>query len=230
MRKILFILVIAYFCAAFACNNSGGTSNPCAAKPIPKDCYESVTIPPNVNDHVITTPGGVTIRSVVDVPLQAQLALDQAAQADIATYAQFFPQWTKYRTLPEFTVFVIEPDHYSTEADPGAGLINVAYSTGTLNGVPTGRATVSSAGTCIGCPGSGYSGTPAAVIPEQGPSWEHLRMFREAAFNEWQHAIECANDAGGVCMQFAIVADQHPHFGPDIWSMDLPTVPASKKK
>jgi hypothetical protein len=261
---ILSILVIAYLCAGFACSSGGSGgggngSNECdisAGDSRPANCRYAVPVPfegsPNVNDHILITPGGLTIRSVVDVPMQGQLALDQAANKVISDWLQWHPTLTAYTHLEENQIVLVNPDQYSVENDPGAGLLKVWFNAAGGSAHSPIRTFVTSADTCYGCPGFF---TPdiargqlnlMAVIPHQASvdpnhsdqqPWSHLQFFRESAYNSMQHILECGNvlstqpDGSDICLQYAILGDVHPHdWGTGAWNLPLPTVTAAKMR
>jgi hypothetical protein len=186
-------------------------------------------------------PSGLTIRSVVDVPADAQLAIEQGVQLSIDHSRAVWPAWNGYDTLTYNQVTLIEPDHYSVESDPGAGLINVWYSAQGGDQHRPNRQQVSSADTCYACPGFFQPDIPTpgiylmAVVPHQAnvdpahpdqTPWSHLRFLRESVYNSIEHVRECGNN-NQVCRQFAIAGDQHPHWGDDIWNLPLPTAQRS---
>lgn len=216
----------------------------------PMYCKQAVDIPWDaINQHIYVTPGGVTIRSVVDVPVEAQLAIEQGVQLSIDHSKAVWPTWGGYETLNYNQVVLVEPDHYSAPApvgdDPGAGLINVWYTAQGGDQHKPNRQQVSSADTCYGCPGFFQPSISIpglylmAVVPHQAnvdpahpdqKPWSHLQFLRESVYNATEHVRECGNDMN-VCLQFAIAGDVHPHWGDDIWGLPLPTVtPAMKRK
>jgi hypothetical protein len=262
MRKAIFIAILAL--SLFGCGGTGtGTavdggnrdekSNECdirAGDNRPAYCRYAVPVPfegsPNVNDHILVSPGGLTIRSVVDVPMLEQLVLDQAANKVIADWLQWHSDMRAYTLLTENQIVLVNPDAYSVQDDPGAGLVKVWHNAlGGSSHAPI-RSFVTSADTCYGCPGFFTPEIPRgsinlmAVIPHQAnvdpahpdqQSWSHLQFFRESAYNSMQHILECGNvqhqqsDGSDLCLQYAVEGNVHPHdWGTGAWSLPLPTI------
>lgn len=252
--KIVFVAILCFMAMAFACNDSGGgssgKSNECDVKygdQRPTYCRVAVDVPlsgtPSINDYVLKTPKGILVRSVVNVPPEALAAVDQAFDAVISHTRAIFPNWQAYSNAQDNQVVLVAPDHYSVEADPGAGLLNVNYTAGGDSHAPD-RKQVSSADTCYGCPGffnpdiAKNAVYLMAVVPHQAnvdplhpndTPWSHLRFFRESIYNSFEHVQECGNTSD-VCLQFAVAGDVHPHWGADIWSDPLPVIPAQAKR
>lgn len=209
-----------------------GTGWKCGDKPPASvgEVRKSVDIPfdgtPNVNDHILQTPGGVTLRSVDDVPRTVQLAIDQGIQRAIDDAKGERQGWTRMMTLPEAQIFIVKPDAQTVETDPGAPILNVHYNCAGNPGEYK-DCSVTSAGTTIGRSVGGtnlggYADYLSLVIgSDAGTNWQHARFVREAARNEYEHALECANDQG-ECIAWATVGDVHPHRGTSMWGDPLP--------
>lgn len=214
MKKII-VLLLALL--AFGCDNKPSTP--------PVESFTSVTIPftgsPNINDHSILTPGGVRLRSVSDVPMRVQLAIDEGVRYTLETDGRLFPGWTRFRSMSEIQIFIIEPDFRTVENDPGAPALNIRYRC-----LSTQPCTVGSADTVIGTGVTGDLGgyqmyLSGVIASDEGSGWQHTRFVRNAARYTTEHLIECANDVS-VCTQFTTASDVHPHFGADIWNVELP--------
>jgi hypothetical protein len=235
------VLALVTIVTAFllsACGGSSTNSNP-STPPVPStNNGQSVAIPfgpgkPDVNDHIIKTPGGMTLRSVDDVPLNVQLAMDQGAKYTLDTdnaITDLFPVGKGYQTLDQIQIFIIPKDFDTQENDPGAPGLNVYYNTGTnihpkYDYIPSAGTTVGSAVT--GQQLGGYNMYLSVVIGSgESSNWSHVQWARNSVRNEVEHAKECTT-AANVCLQFQIAGDVHPHYGDDIWNWPLPTQPTT---
>ena len=183
--------------------------------------------PTSVNNFTGKTPAGTQYLSYCDVPLIAQLCIDQGIAQTIADSPW---KMANYGKPEEFWVIIKPPDLHSVNNDPGAPLINVRTNVGTVSS-PSIRVTPS-AGTVIG-PGvkgvswwtndilGGIAMPKLTIVVAADPDFGHLRFLRNAVRNEAEHVVECGNDAA-TALPYLTVNDVHPHRGRDIWFDPLP--------
>jgi hypothetical protein len=177
------------------------------------------------------TPGGVTLRSCVDVPLDAQQAIDRGVAHQIRNSSHYNPGWTAVRTLPEYQFFFVPPTAHNQVNDPGSPALMVRYLT-----MSSTVGVIQSAGTCLGVdgtmfiPGKGPVQDPryaSPILPEQSVErWQYLNYLEESARNESEHIAEWFNNRD-MFKTFAIVGDIHPHFEdwPEAPALAVPNAP-----
>jgi hypothetical protein len=163
------------------------------------------------------TPGGVTVRSCVDVPAEALAAIERGIAHQIRNSSHYNPDWVGARNLWEYQVFLVPQMAVNQETDPGSPALLVKYLT--VNSTVGGP--IQTAGTCIGVDGSifvpgtgpiGDSRFPSEILAEQSQqNWSHLAYLEEASRNESEHRAEWDNNKA-MFRTFAIVGDVHPHF------------------
>jgi hypothetical protein len=164
------------------------------------------------------TPGGVTVRSCVDVPAEALAAIERGIAHQIRNSSHYNPDWVGARNLWEYQVFLVP--EMAINHDPGypntpALLVKFLTVNSTVGGP------IQTAGTCIGVDGSifvpgtgpvGDSRFPSEVIAEQSKeNWQYLSYLEEASRNESEHRAEWDNNKA-MFRTYAIVGDVHPHF------------------
>jgi hypothetical protein len=158
------------------------------------------------------TPGGVTVRSCVDVPAAALEAIDRGIQHQIRNSSHYNPSWTGVRSLSEYQVFLVPPTAHNQDGSP-ALIVRYLTQSSTVG-------TEQSAGTCIGVdgalfvPGKGPRTDgryPSIVLPEQSAeNWRYISYLEESARNESEHIAEWVNNKD-MFRTFATVGDVHPH-------------------
>ena len=162
--------------------------------------WHGVPIPKKFKYHLITH-GGVSIRSVVPVPSFVQDWIDEGIQKQIDCVERVRPYWNAFRTLADYTVFLIEPMGYYSGSNP------------TMQGAP--QLTVADGRNAsamnIGTGNDGYP-TPTAVIPHQaGQDWRFEVLMRNAARFESEHIVLWGNDQRWY-YEFTGANDIHPVF------------------
>jgi hypothetical protein len=145
-----------------------------------------------------TTPQGMKIDSVDEVPAKFLVTLDRAITDMVSVHRRHFPQWSKMNKPADYAIVFVKPGFVTVENDPGAGAIYV-------KGVGT-------AGTIIG--EQGYSGADRCYIvlaSQKVNNWGKFMFVYNAAYNEGEHADEFANDIT-VALSHVGAFDVHPHY------------------
>jgi hypothetical protein len=234
IKFLLLIVVLLFVSLGFKCGsgviNTPGTITYSIDRPNPAgdDClYLETSYHP--------TPGGVTVRSCVDVPADALAAIDRGISHQIRNSSHYNPGWTVGRTLQEYQIFMVPQMTVNEQTDPGSPALRVKY----LTQSSTVSDPVQTAGTCIGVdgamfvPGRGPVADPrypSIVLPEQSQeNWTHLAYLEESARNESEHLAEWWNNKA-MFHTFAIVGDVHPHFPDWTDAVTAPRTTAAKKR
>jgi hypothetical protein len=164
-------------------------------------------------DPYFSTANGVTVRSVVPVPAEALQAIENGIAHQIRNTQRAKPEWTGFRNLSEYQVFLIDPHTHNVETEPGSPALLVKA----LNPNGVDVFTVQSAGTCIGVAGGILGGAddpryPSIVLPHQAQEdWRFLNYLEESARFESEHIAEWGNDKQ-YFYSFANTGDVHPHW------------------
>ncbi len=162
--------------------------------------YHGVPIPKKF-PLTLTTAGGVTVKSVVPVPTYVQNWIDAGIQKQIDCVERLRPYWDNYRSLRDYTVFIIEPMGFSSDPSPllnGAPILTVA----------DGR---NASATNLGTGGDGYP-VPTVVIPHQHQQdWHYDVLFRNGVRFETEHIVCWMNDQR-LFWEYTNANDRHPIF------------------
>jgi hypothetical protein len=152
-----------------------------------------VPLPDNYR-FAYTSPGGVRVFSVVEVPLDSLNAVDEGIRIQIEAYRRFYPNWTKFQSLDKYTVRFIAPQAINMDGSPA--LIH--------------RAGIQTAGTTYGTGRDGNK-PPTIVLPHQAnQNWLFRDYLVESARNESEHVTESENNLD-LFFRLATGGDCHPH-------------------
>lgn len=187
-----------------------------AERAIKADHGVSIVIPDACSDDAnryFTRPDqkGVTVRSFGPVPTEQALQLIDSGIAHTLRNTEN-QNWTNFRTIEEFEVFLVPPATHNVETDPGSPAILVRQLD--PNGVDV-RET-QAAGTCIGVEGGVLGKTdtryPAIVLPYEDTELPaHAVYLEESARNEAEHIVMWVNNKN-MFFNYVGANDQHPIF------------------
>jgi hypothetical protein len=161
-----------------------------------------------------TTPGGIKINSVVPVPAAFLGYADEAAQRQVARFAEMFPAWSNARDIRGRRIFIVVPGrlrqvdgtagpHCVTEQDdPGAPCLFIS-------GYKAAAAT-------FGCNDlwQKMDQNPPIVLPhQQFQNWQYVQWFKNSVEYEFEHHsgwMNRQNAPTGVFYHFLGANDVHP--------------------
>lgn len=184
-NKLLLILIL--FCLGFiGCKNSSGNNNQLPVKV------------PTSFAYFYTTPKGVSISSVVELPVDKKElilnTIDKGILTQITTCGDKYPSWTSVRNNSDYNLMFIEPDRINQDGSP-ALMYKGIYQT---------------AGTVIGLNNDGYSPTTIVLPHQGGQNWAYLYYLEQSSRNESEHFAEWYNDKN-IFQYYANANDVHPH-------------------
>jgi hypothetical protein len=148
--------------------------------------------------YAAVTPGGVQVRSTVEVPASALPFIDEGIDNQIKRHNNAYPHWAKYKNIAEYKALFVEPTATNQETEPGSPAIHVKG--------------YQSAGTCIGTtPLSSVRPSIYIVLPHQkNQGWRFTDYLMRSAWHESEHVREFSNDLT-IFQQYANAGDIHPH-------------------
>lgn len=169
----------------------------------------SVEIPPECYDNNQQTANGVTVRPYALVSPEALQLIENGIAHTIRNTAN--QNWSQFRNLSDFQVFLVPPMTHNVETDPGSPALMVKYLDAGGN-----IGQVQAAGTCIGVSGSilGLADPryPSIILPfEASQLPAHASYLEESARNEAEHIVMWANNKN-MYFNYTGANDQHPIF------------------
>lgn len=148
-----------------------------------------------------TTPGGVSFKSTVAVPLSAQRLIDSGIQTQIDRTLIARPAWTNGRSLSSYQVYFIEPMGVYSGSIPsiqGAPILIVG----------DGR---SCAGTNLGTGGNLYPRQVIVLPHQQAQGWRFTEYLENSARYESEHIALWLNNRDEFWI-YTGANERHPIF------------------
>lgn len=159
-----------------------------------------------------TTPGGIRMRSPVEVPDEFKRAADRGVQRTIDKYKAVYPFWKFYTRLVDYDA-VLPTANFVGDTNPdiiGAPILTYGgnYTAGTSIGVDP-RPSVKKMYLVI--PHQAYSDdTHTGAAVRVACDWKWIEFWENTFANEAEHQIERANDYN-LFLRFTGWNDVHPH-------------------
>lgn len=160
-------------------------------------CDKPVSQPPtplpDAYPFKYTTQGGVRVFSVTEVPSDSLNAVDEGIRIQIDSYRRFYPNWTKFQSLDNYTVRFLAPQAINQDGSPAL----------LVSGIQT-------AGTTYGTGRDGNS-PPTILLPHQAnQNWQFRDYLVDSVWFESEHITESENDLD-LFYRRAGAGDCHPH-------------------